>query len=87
MKAPHREPTAGRAATAPLDGEGAGAEEGPSAATMTLMEAAAKMTAQAIFFISIFAKRNSVEEIQALVKKRFCRFRVQLDFYSEVNAA
>lgn len=42
----------------PLDGAGAGAAEGPSAIT-ALKEAAAKMTAQATFFISIATKARS----------------------------
>ncbi|KAI6675838.1 hypothetical protein NL676_036634 [Syzygium grande] len=53
-EAPTKDPTAGKLATAPL-GEGAGASW-PSWAITALMEAAAKRTAQAIFFISIAAR-------------------------------
>lgn len=59
-EAPIRDPTAGKAATASLAGEGAGAADGPSAIT-ALMEAAAKMTAQAILFISICTEAGRID--------------------------
>lgn len=71
-EAPIRDPTAGKAATASLAGEGAGAADGPSAIT-ALMEAAAKMTAQAILFISIRTMAGRIDSRARGGAGRCCR--------------